>query len=236
MKKIAILTFLLSILLSSICFAEKQEWIDKTYNFSKITRVTICDPNIPNYIKNGIVENEIIDIFKEKAKLSNIKIVDPVTVILSINADLGIDLLEMNKKDPAAAAKILDENNYKYTDIIISSTVGRYGMGTTYQEGFSYNTTSYQNSYILTPGGSTATIQSPITQTHNIRGGNVPVANTVVRWDVKDTRTLRNVFSRIDDRSRNNSTRLDNTKPKDLYGRITDSFFNDLNNLLNKNK
>jgi hypothetical protein len=236
MKKVILLTIFTLFILNSYCFAEKQEWIDKTYDFSKVTRITICEPNIQNYIKNGILEKEIIDTFKSKAKISNVKIVEPLTIINAINADLGIDLLEINKKNPQEALRIIDENSYKYTDIIITSTVNRYGMGSTYEEGFSYNTTSYQNSYIFTPGGATTTVQSPVTQTHNVRGGNVGVAITSVRWDVKDTKTLKNVFSRIDDRSRSNRTRLDNTNPNDLYKRITGSFFDDLNELLNKHK
>ena len=42
------------------------------------------------------------------------------------------------------------------------------------------------------------------------------------------------VFIRLDDRARSNITAFDNTKPKDLYGRIVNSFFDSLADLLAK--
>ena len=149
-----------------------------------------------------------------------------------MNAEFGIDLLELNKTNPQEARKIIDENTYKYTDILIKSEVGIYGMGTTYSNGFSYNTTYNQTSQVIGSNGLSGTIQTPITQTHTVGGGNVDTACASVSFKATDTRTGKDIFLRIDNRAKANLTRLDNTVPKDVFGRIVSSFFNDFNGKL----
>lgn len=60
------------------------------------------------------------------------------------------------------------------------------------------------------------------------------VAHVAVKWDVKDTKTNKIVWTLIDERFKINSTKFDNTKPKDLYSRITGAFFESLNNKLSR--
>lgn len=232
MRKIVLVALLF--LISGTCYAEKQEWIDKNYEFYKVKNVYIYTPFIAEYLKNGIVENEILDTFNEKAKIPNVKILDTGMIARLIEIDRGIDLLELNRTNPAEVGKIFNENVPKYVDLIIYSQVGKYGMGSTYRQAFSYNTTNYQNSYIYGSNGSSAVVQTPQTQTHTIPGGNIPLASTSVRWDVIDAKTGKTIFSRIDERDRGNRSRLENTTPKDLYKRILSSFFDDLNDKIKK--
>lgn len=237
MKKSAILTLLIVLFVTSLCFAEKQEWTDKTYDFSNVKRVTILDPMVANNIRNGIAEREIDEIFKSKINLSNVKIVDAATVILSMNAEFGIDLMELSKTNPSEAKKIIDENSYKYTDILIRSEVGIYGMGMTYSRGFSYNTTYNQNSDIRGSNGMlVGSIQTPVNQIHTVEGGNVDTACASVSFRASDVRTGKDVFLKIDKRERANSRRFDNTVPKDVFIRIVDAFFGDLNGKFKKLK
>ncbi|MDD4049340.1 MAG: hypothetical protein PHI90_11130 [Clostridia bacterium] len=234
MRKI-ILIMLMMLTSTSLCFAEKQEWVEKTYDFSKITKVTILDPIIADNIKNGIKEREISEIFKTHAKLSNIKLVEPSTVILSLNAEFGVNLMELNKINPHEARKIIDENSYKYTDLLIKSEVLVYDMGKTYSDGVTFNTTQNQTSQITNNRGMVVgTVQTPVSQTHTIGGGNVDTAYNVVRFIVTDVKTGKDVFLRIDNRTKVNVTKFDNTKPKDIYGRIVKSFFNDLSDKFGK--
>ncbi|MBP2667663.1 MAG: hypothetical protein H6Q76_2643, partial [Firmicutes bacterium] len=118
-------------------------------------------------------------------------------------------------------------------DLIVFSTVFEYSIGSQYFEGYTYNTTSYQTSTVYGYGGS-ATIQTPVTITNSVPGGNRPVAYASVRFDVVDLQKGKNVITRLDDRAR--VATLSNTKPQDLYGRIIDAFMDDLSEKLQKSK
>ncbi len=236
MKKLSIFTatILLLVLFTTTAFAEKQEWIDKTYDFTKVKRVVIIHPGIADHLKNGIAENEIIEIFKDKAKISNVKVMDIPQVVRLIKIDTGIDLDEIAKQNPDEALKLLRDNMATYADIVVTSNVSDYSMGSTYNEGFSYNTTSTQTSHVYGPNGQSATIDTPVTETHRVPGRNVSVAQAHVRFDVYDTKTSKTIFSRIDNRDVANPTIFNNTKPKSVFGRIVGGFFDNLNDRINE--
>lgn len=126
MRKI-ILIFLMLLLVSGTCFAEKQEWVNKTFDFTKVKKVYIYNPSVAGYFKNGIVENEILDIFNKTVKLPNTKILNTGMVATLIEKDTGIDLLELNRTNPVEAGKTFLENVPKHVDLIIFSQVGIHG-------------------------------------------------------------------------------------------------------------
>lgn len=239
LKKMAVSLILsLFICLFNISFAaaEKQEWVDKTYDFTKVKRVVILYPNIADYLKNGIAENEIMEIFNKKAKISNVKAMDISQVVRLLKIDTGIDLEEVAKQNPDEALNLLHENMPNYADIVVITNVSDYSMGSTYRQGFSYNTTSTQTSYIYGSNGQSAAINTPVTETHKVRGGNVSVAQAHVRFDVYDTKISKTIFSRMDNRDVANPTILHNTKPKSVFKRIVGGFFDNLNDRINKKK
>ena len=225
---------ILLLIFTTVASAEKQEWFNKTYDFTKVKRVLVNDPQIPDKLNNGITENEILEIFQAKMKLpDHIKIISLSALTETIKADTGTDVALLLSEKPEEGKKLLSELLPKYVDITISSKVFEYSMGSQYREGYTYNTTEYQTSYVRGYGGS-AVVQTPVTRYHTVPGGNVPVAYAAVRWDVYDTQSKKTVFSRLDDRAKANPTIFNNTKPKSLYGRITADFFDDLSKKLDK--
>lgn len=215
--------------------AEKQEWFDKQFPFNKVTTVLIYDPQIDAKIKNGIREHEILEAFKGKANLSNVKVITLTDMVNIIKNETGTDLMQLYGTNQQEAIKLLNDYNAKYVDLTISSNVLEYGTGTQYQEGYVYTTTQYQTSYVTGPGG-TATVQTPTTQYHNVPGGNRPTAYAAVRWDAYDPKSGKLVMSRIEDRTRVNGSIFGSTQPVDLYKRITESFFNFMNDKIKSDK
>ena len=129
------------------------------------------------------------------------------------------------------------ESFAKCVDLIIQSDVFEYSIGYQYHEGFTYNTTEYQTAFVtgnVNGYNYSGTVEQPVTSTNYVPGRNVPVAYSSVRWNVFDPKNKKYVFIRLDDRARSNITAFDNTKPKDLYGRIVNSFFDSLADLLAK--
>lgn len=231
MRKLLFLLFVL-VLMSQTAFAEKQEWIDKNYDFKQVKRVLIYNPTVSQKLRNGITEKEIAEIFTDKSKLSNVKIIRIADMVQLIKINDGIDLVSLHNENPQEAANTLIRLTPKYADLVITSTVLEYGTGTQYREGYVYTTTEYQNTYVTSYGGS-AVVQSPTTKINSVPGGNVPTAYAAIRWDAYNAKTNQAVLSMTEDRIRANSTVFDNTKPKDIYGRMVGAFFGSVNDKIN---
>lgn len=226
-KSILSILLCLFVSVSSIVSAEKQEWIDKNYDFSKVKRVLIHEPIVSDKLKNGISERQISEIFNSKLKLpENVKVVTTADIVNKVKIDNGIDIIGLMSQNPKEAAKLYYEAIPNYADIVISSRVFEYSVGSEYREGYTYSTTEYQTAYVNNNlGTNLGTIDMPVSKTNSVPGGNVPVVYASVRWDVYDSKTGKAVIARLDDRARANEKAFDNTKPKDLYQRITGSFF-----------
>ena len=237
-KRIAILVALVMciLLLTSTVFAEKQEWVDKTFDFKQVKRILVYDPNVAKHLRNGITEKEIQEIFSAKLKFpKEVQVITFSELLELITRDTGVNPGLLYSTDPNKAIAFINENIPKYADISISTNVLEYSIGKEYREGYTYQTTDYQTAYVYGQNGTT-TVQAPVTTNHSVSGRNIPVAYSSVRWDVFYTKTGTAVFSRLEDRARANPTAFNNTKPKDLYRRILDSFFDDLSDKIQKGK
>ena len=234
---VLLISYFICILMMPTAYAEKQEWVDSNYDFGKVKRVTL-KMQIKQRLYNGINENEMIEILMSKFKPpANVQWVRGVNVISSIKAETGIDLDAMGKGNPQAAEKIFVEHLPRYADVAVLVQVFEYGMGSYYYEGYTYNTTEYQTSYVGGRIGNTkysGTVMSPVNKTYTISGGSRPVAYSAVRFEVIDLKTQKAVFTRLDDRAKVYKDAFSNTQPKDVFGRIMGSFFDDLSNKLEK--
>lgn len=219
---------------AQIASAEKQEWVDKKFNFTQVKKVYIFNPLLDQKLMNGINEHEILAIFNKKAQLpKHIEVVTFEKVVENIKFDTGIDVLKLYEKNPQEGLKLFDEGTRLYSDLIIRSHIFEYSVGREYQEGYTFNTTEYKTAYVNSTSGY-ATVSMPVSVQHTVPGGNIPVAYASVRWEVTDTKTGKSILVRLDDRAKGNPTILDNTKPKDLYGRISGSFFDFMSDKLEK--
>lgn len=229
MKKFAlILLFLLCF--PTTVFAEKQEWIDKNYDFSKVKSIVI-NFVIPEQLKNGIIEHEATEIFQEqfskklvpKLTKQNVKVLMFESVFQEIKATQNIDILSMYETDAEKARTFIAEYIPKNFDAILSVTLQHYSMGTQYVDGYTYSVptaqTYYNETNIVTVSG---------TQQQYVSGGNKPTAYAIVKYEITDIPSTKNVWTRIDDRARVNKDAFENSKPKDLYERSLKSYFSAL--------
>jgi hypothetical protein len=197
-KKKIFLILCLLLLTCSTVFAEKQEWVDKSYDFKKVTTVAVLEPLIADDIKNGISEKEIPEIFQDKFKLPNkVKILRLAEIVALIKADTGQDAFEVYKQDKAAGEKLLNDNVSKHADLLITTNVEQYGMTSVYKNGYTYETTEKKTSYINNSNGTSSTVRSPVVREHVVQGGYTDYACAKVRFTVTDTKTNKEVFLRI---------------------------------------
>lgn len=244
MKKLT--TFILAIVvllsISSTVFAEKKEWIDKNYDFSKTKKILVVF-RTPDSLQDGITEKELQELFFEKLKNGIAEDLLPQKVKFYEFHDLfnqmklynGIDVYSIYNDDPQTAMQMINAYVEENIDIQFHVSPLAYDTGSQYREGYFQTLPSQQTSFVNTPYG-TSTVTTYGTKQNYVPGGNIPVVYACVRFDLLDVKTKQSVWSRIDDRARGNPTVFDNTKPKDLYGRIISSYLNDLQDKLEKSQ
>ena len=216
--------------LPSIVFADQQEWFDKNYDFPKIKRIVV-NFTISEQLKNGVIEHEATEIFQNhfsnklvpKFSKQNIKIIMFEDVLQEIKNHHKIDIFSMYETDAEKARAFIADYIPNNFDTVLSITLQQYNMGTQYVDGYSYSVpttqTYYNGTNIVTVTGS---------QQHYVSGGNRPTAYALVKYELIDIPTTKNIWTRIDNRSRVNKDALEHSKPKDLYQRSLKSFFSDM--------
>lgn len=237
MKKVLFIIFTI-LFISSNCFAEKQEWHDKNFDFKKASKVLIEFYFLPP--RNGISENETEDIFFEKMsdiykdlKQQNYKFYVAYNIADMIKEKHNIDIIEIYKTNPSNADELYRSFVKDNMDLVIRTEVMAYDIGSQYYEGYYLTLPSVDTSFVTTPYGS-GTVTTYGTKQQYIRGGNVPVSYCSVRFTNYEMKTGNAVWSLIDDRAKANQTIFDNTKPKDLYKRIISNFVNKLKEKLDR--
>ena len=123
MRKLFAITAILLLALSSVCFAEKQEWVDKNYDFSKVKAVLLWDMFVDKSLENGINEKEIIEIVREKTNIKYVKVVTPPVVMEAIKRDYGIDLEALKATNQDQVLTTFFKYLPNYVDLEISVKV-----------------------------------------------------------------------------------------------------------------
>ena len=228
MKRILLLvTALMMITVSA--FANKQEWIDKDYDFGKAKNILIMF-YVPDELKNGITEKETQELFDEAVqkklveKLSdygyNFKTIDDATN--EIQTLYKINIIESTKKDSPESKDIFNKYIKENIDLVFNVNLMDYSTGMRYKEGYSYSVPKTESHYVSNGmfGGQIVTTHT--TEQHYVEPKNVKVSYVSVKFIIDDVKTVTNVWTRIGERDREGSN-----KHKDNFENIINSCFND---------
>lgn len=228
MKRILLLVIALMMITVS-AFADKQEWIDKDYDFGKAKNILIMF-YVPDELKNGITEKETQELFDEAVqkklveKLSNYgynfkTIVDATNEIQSL---YGININESTKKDLPESKDIFNKYIKENIDLVFNVNLMDYSTGMRYKEGYSYSVPKTESHYVSNGmfGGQIVTTHT--TEQHYVEPKNVKVSYVSVKFIIDDVKTVTNVWTRIGERDREGSN-----KHKDNFENIINSCFND---------
>ena len=227
MRKLLILVlFLFSLPVN----AQKSEWIEPSYNFTKAKRIYISYTVAPE-LRNGITEKETTDWFFKQIKKELVDKTPPGYKIESqfkaeerILKETGISMESRITKSPEEAkvffAKFLRDNY----DLLLEAAFLENAEGQQYHGGYTYTTTVPQTSTVLGPGGQLSTVTTTSQQVHSVPGGNVPTTKIVLRFDVTDTATAKYVWSLLDEREKEGGLLEKSVNPKGMFNRITADF------------
>lgn len=228
MKRILLLVIALMMITVS-AFADKQEWIDKNYDFGKAKNILIMF-YVPDELKNGITEKETQELFDEAVqkklveKLSdygyNFKTIDDATN--EIQTLYKINIIESTKKDSPESKDIFNKYIKENIDLVFNVNLMDYSTGMRYKEGYSYSVPKTESHYVSNGmfGGQIVTTHT--TEQHYVEPKNVKVSYVSVKFIIDDVKTVTNVWTRIGERDREGSN-----KHKDNFENIINSCFND---------
>ena len=192
MKRILLLVIALMMITVS-AFADKQEWIDKDYDFGKAKRILV-NLTVPDELKNGITEKETEEIFLEvlQDKVTN-KIVPlgyKVKNLNDVNKDMellyGINIEELAKNNPAEAENTFIKYVNENIDLVFNAVLLEYSTGTRYQEGYYISVPKTESHYVSNGmyGGQIVTTHT--TEQQYIGPQNVPMTYTTVKFIIND--------------------------------------------------
>lgn len=228
MKKVILLVIALMMLTVS-AFAEKQEWIDKDYDFGKAKNILIMF-YVPDELKNGITEKETQELFDEAVKKKlveklsnygyNFKTVADATK--DIQSLYGVNIIEFAKTDTLKSKDIFSKYIVENIDLVFNVNLMDYSTGMKYKEGYSYTVPKTESHYVSNGlyGGQIVTTHT--TEQHYVEPKNVKVSYVSVKFIIDDVETTENVWTRIGERDREGSNKL-----KDNFENIINSCFND---------
>ena len=246
MKKVLLMLLLLCITLPA--YAQKQEWFDSTYDFTKAKSIAFC--LAIDHRMSEIIAKEIIDIYYQSLKKGIYDKLNKTHKIVSfqkLKKEFEVsqnkteeELIALSKSDPEKSDKLFFDyvkNNY---DLYVVATPIIYDMGTQYREGYTYTLPSINQAMITFPNGQMATVTSSGQSVHTVPGGNFPTVYVSFRFDIIDAKTLgtaeKTVWARLDDRARVNHDIFQNSKPKDVFKRMMGSFADDFVKVINSKK
>ena len=241
MRRILLLLILCVLILSedmSNAFAEKQEWYDEGFNFTRVKKIAVMFQ--PSDRLNLLQGNEAFDLFMEKMKTDLIDELPPgkykfesaAVISEKILQESGVDVASIAETNVQEADRIAYEYIKKHYDLFVVWSPLIYDVGSQYCEGYVYSTPTTNTSTVWLPNGGTAMVTTHGNSVHSVPGGNYPAVYVAVRVDVINPKDNQPVWMRIDDRVRVNKTIFDNTKPRDVYQRILESFIEDFERAL----
>ena len=213
--------------LSATAFAEKSEWIDPGYDFTKAKSICIDYAAAPE-IADGIRDKDAQAVFFERAK-----------------ADVG---LTDNAKGNAAgkeaantkAVKTQSAENPRLAsgdyDLVVRCTVSQYDTGKKHVEAHTETFMVPVTTTVLDVTGHMQTITIQEQQVYNIPAGEYPAAFVKARFDVINTKTNQNVWTWEDAREKVADPGISNVKPKEVLTGIMADFSASLRHNLKSRK
>ena len=237
MKRILLFVIMLMMITVS-AFADKQEWIDKNYDFGQAKRILVSF-SVPDELKNGITEKETEEIFFDvlQDKVTN-KLVPfgyKVKTLADVDDDIqllyGVNFTEQIKNNTIEAEKIFEKYINENVDLVVGVKLLTYSTGSRYKEGYYRTVTKSEPQYVGDLYGGRF-VNTSRTEQQYIPGKNVPMTYTSVKFMIDDVDTKENVWTRIDEREREGDELFGNSKPKEVFERILKSGFGDFTDKL----
>lgn len=215
-------------LLPQSAFAEKTDWKDSTYDFSRVRRIMVADVDLSKAsFDSEMLRRKYQDEYRQYAQKLGCEIIPRNQLWLRISLALNVDLDAMAKTDPDKAEALFRENLPKYVDAWVNGRI-----------------TAWDNSYYIRPErtvweqkrmertvrdsqGRWYTETYYVTVPYTYPAYRVDVSTLNMSFEVYDAKTGNLIYGREDKRDRDDYNAQDG-----MFERICKSFFDDFGNKL----
>lgn len=225
-KKIFGVILLMAILtLPQNVSATKTDWFDRNYNFRNIRTVIVFDMTVSPGLDYGgpIVLRNIRDTFLQNARKLKCNVLTEGQAYRDLGYQLGMDLEGLAYSNPGRARQIVMDNAYRIADAWVVANVDNLA-NTYYVEPARtvWESRTERRKYYDRYGNrreETYTVQVPVTYPPR----RVDISTIEMTLQAYEARRGAMIFARRDVRDRE-----DYQAQAGMYGRITNSFFEDL--------
>ena len=125
MKKLGtlLLTLLMLLALSAIAAAEKTDWYDKSYDFSKVKRALIYDVTLTDTAEfdSELLDRVLQEEYLKNAQRPKYEVVSLEQALRRISLAEGSDLDRLRQQEQAKAEEIFSRNLPKIADVYIKA-------------------------------------------------------------------------------------------------------------------
>ncbi len=232
MKKLTtlLLALLLLLALSAAAAAEKTDWYDKSYDFTKVKRALIYDVTLTDRAEfdSDLLDRVLQEEYLKNAQRPKYEAVSLEQAIRRISLAEGTNLDTLWQQDKAKAEEIFSRCLPQVADVYIKAELLKW------HDDFHIvpQYTSWETKTITrthkNKDGSTYTTKDYITVPVVHPPRRVDTSTVRLRFDVYDSATGKLVMSRDELRLRDDSTHGE----KGIFGRICKSFFDDFKSKL----
>ena len=231
--KITVLCCLVLSIFSSMAFAEKSEFKDSNYNFTQIRSIPFsCNISDEN---KAFVDNEYADKVAKQALLENAK--KKLLPLLDSNnlekqySTLHSEYVQQKLTDPESAKSAFSKYIKDNYDAKLIVSIKKYHYEYVQHEGYTYESTEYEEIKIQNSDGTWTTISKPYKKTHYVDPWTEKIAVVKIEFKLEDNKTGEVVFARTDEKSSSggvfSSPNVDNVAKK-----LCESYVNDLSKMV----
>lgn len=232
MKRIIFLVMLLLTLCTCTAFAQKYEYKNDNVNAGHIKKIVyLCTVPQSNaqYVHDPYVVQKVDQLLQKKLVENGFVPVPFSKVIADASLANGVNLLELNTKEPKKAATIIAGEMANYDGMLVLNILA-YTTGQQYDPGYSYTTTGTTTSTVNNSMGMRiATIDTPTTVTNTVPPAIINNASVMLDVKLTDIKSNTVVFAYTEDRTKAAGRVFNkNVDPRGIVGRMTNVCVSDM--------
>lgn len=204
--------------------AEKSEWADRSFDFSRLRRVIVLDLDDAEMPQDTILRRRMGDEYIDQAmRRMKCQVIREVEAARRLGPSLGLDLEGLLASDRAKALEIMKENASRIADGWLQGTVKVWENMSYIQPAYTKWEEKTYTRRVRDSDGKTREETYTVTVPVHYPAQKIWYSDIKVAFDVYEARGGKLILSREDDRQRADSNMQDG-----MFGRICKSFFSDL--------
>lgn len=228
LKRMMSLLVLMIFIMPVSAWAEKTDFKDSSYNFKKVKSIAVYNMDFSqiNMEEDSVQAKSLQAVYQDKLQLSKLTIIDEDALLRKISLIVGQDMDILYKENPEEFEKVYQEKLPEAADVYIVSQVKKYEAGRIFHP--AYTSWERRTKYITVKDSDGNSRRVEIEYEEPVYHPEYYSTQfyVTVEFRAYDTKTGKEIFSRVDARDR------EDYEGKDMYARICANFAKDFAKLM----